>query len=114
MAYVFNSIYSIGHDEYTIHGDMDNSKVLFSGVKFGKCSFVVEARLMRFWEARNVKLGGELMWVDMLMVNSTIIQATIRANRLPTFCRRLTAGAIDSISDSGKPETLKVVASRWV
>ncbi|CAN6801924.1 unnamed protein product [Brassica oleracea] len=51
------------------------------------------------------------MWVDMLMVNSTIIQATIRANRLPTFCRRLTAGAIDSISDSGKPETLKVVAS---
>ncbi|KAF3602890.1 hypothetical protein F2Q69_00037103 [Brassica cretica] len=47
----------------------------------------------------------ELMWVDMLMVNSTIIQATIRANRLPTFCRRLTAGAIDSISDSGKPET---------
>lgn len=43
--------------------------MLFSGVKFGKCSFVVEARLMRFWEARNVKLGGELMWVDMLMVN---------------------------------------------
>ncbi|KAF3531331.1 hypothetical protein DY000_02041610 [Brassica cretica] len=45
---------------YTIHGDMANSKVLFSGLKFGKCSSVVEARL---WETRNVKGGGELMGV---------------------------------------------------
>ncbi|KAF2586305.1 hypothetical protein F2Q70_00036542 [Brassica cretica] len=86
---------------------MANSKVLFSGLKFGKCSSVVEARLMRFWEARNVKCGGELMWVDLLMVNSTIIHATIRANRLPTFRRRLTAGAMYSISDYGKPEIKK-------
>uniref|UniRef100_A0A0D3C477 Uncharacterized protein n=1 Tax=Brassica oleracea var. oleracea TaxID=109376 RepID=A0A0D3C477_BRAOL len=26
------------------------------------------ARLLRFWEARNVKRGGELMWVDMLLM----------------------------------------------
>ncbi|CAF2076329.1 unnamed protein product [Brassica napus] len=56
MAYEFNSIYSIGHDEYTIHGDMANSKVLFSGLKFGKCSSVVEARLMRFWEGQKCQM----------------------------------------------------------
>ncbi|WZZ28159.1 hypothetical protein YC2023_011560 [Brassica napus] len=46
------------------------------------------------------------------MSQSTIIHATIRANRLPTFRRRLTAGAMYSISDYGKPEMLKVVAKK--
>ena len=44
--------------------------MFFSDLKSGgKCSFVVEARLLRYWEARNVKRGGELMWVDMLMID---------------------------------------------
>ncbi|KAG2298390.1 hypothetical protein Bca52824_034862 [Brassica carinata] len=38
----------------------------------GKCSSVVEARLLRFWEARNVKRGGELMWLDLLLVDINI------------------------------------------
>ncbi|KAF3507271.1 hypothetical protein F2Q69_00003229 [Brassica cretica] len=42
------------------------SRVFFSDLKSGKCSSVVEAWLLRFWEARNVKRGGELMCVDML------------------------------------------------
>ncbi|CAN7093442.1 unnamed protein product [Brassica rapa subsp. narinosa] len=29
-------------------------------MKTGKCSSVVEARLLRFWEARNVKRDGDL------------------------------------------------------
>ena len=33
---------------------------------------VVEARLLRYWEARNVKRGGELMWVDMLLVDVNV------------------------------------------
>lgn len=66
----------------------------------GKCSSVVEARLLRFWEVRNVKRGGELMWVDMLLmdVNATIMQATSNANRLSTFRERLSAGTMYSIS----------------
>ncbi|KAH0905627.1 hypothetical protein HID58_037454, partial [Brassica napus] len=32
-----------------------------------RCSSVVEARLLRFWESKNVKHGGELMWMDLLM-----------------------------------------------
>ncbi|KAG2282717.1 hypothetical protein Bca52824_053937 [Brassica carinata] len=42
---------------------MANSRFFFSDLKSGKCTSVVEARLLRFWEARNVKRSGELMWV---------------------------------------------------
>ncbi|KAG2294973.1 hypothetical protein Bca52824_041642 [Brassica carinata] len=45
------------------------SRVFFSDLKSGKCSSVVEAWLLRFWEARNVKRGGELMCVDMLLMD---------------------------------------------
>ncbi|KAG5411290.1 hypothetical protein IGI04_007609 [Brassica rapa subsp. trilocularis] len=44
-------------------------KVFFSDLKSGKCSSVVEARLLRSWEAKNVKRDGELMWVDMLLID---------------------------------------------
>ncbi|KAF3484966.1 hypothetical protein F2Q69_00052071 [Brassica cretica] len=114
---------------------MSISRVFFSDLKSGKCSSVVEARLLRFWEARNVKRGGELMWVDMLLMDvnvslilpvllrsvyvlpvlprsvyvrflisksylfqSTLMQATINANRLPKFRDRLAAGMIYSVS----------------
>ncbi|XP_048621871.1 probable receptor-like serine/threonine-protein kinase At4g34500 [Brassica napus] len=44
---------------------MANTRVFFSDLKSGgKCSSVVEARLLRYWEAQNVKRGGDLMWVD--------------------------------------------------
>ncbi|CAF1943989.1 unnamed protein product [Brassica oleracea] len=75
--------------------------------------------------ARNVKRGGELMWVDMLLMDvnvslilpvllrsvyvrflisksylfqSTLMQATINANRLPKFRERLAAGTMYSVS----------------
>lgn len=32
----------------------------------------MEARLLRFWEARNVKRGGELMWADLLFVDVNV------------------------------------------
>ncbi|KAH0897371.1 hypothetical protein HID58_046939, partial [Brassica napus] len=38
---------------------MDSSRVFFD-LKSGRCSSVVEARLLRFWEVRNVKRGGSL------------------------------------------------------
>lgn len=33
---------------------------------------VVEARLLRFLEAKNVKRGGELMWMDLLIVDVNV------------------------------------------
>ena len=52
---------------------MANTRVFFSDLKSGgKCSSVVEARLLRYWEARNVKRGGDLMWIDMLMIDVNV------------------------------------------
>ncbi|WZY83303.1 hypothetical protein YC2023_029687 [Brassica napus] len=58
---------------------------LFSDLKSCRCSSVVEARLLRFWEARNVKRGGELMSADLLFmeVNGTIIFVEITHVRCP-------------------------------
>ncbi|CAN7118990.1 unnamed protein product [Brassica rapa subsp. narinosa] len=53
------------------------SRVFFSDLKSGKCSSVAEARLLRFWEARNVKRGGELMWVDMLLMDVNLLSTQI-------------------------------------
>nr|VDD42959.1 unnamed protein product [Brassica oleracea] len=79
---------------------MAMAKVFFSDLKSGRCSSVVEARLLRFWEARNVKRGGELMWMDLLMVdvNSTMMQVTISAGRLPQFREMLHARTMFSVS----------------
>ncbi|CAF1710370.1 unnamed protein product [Brassica napus] len=79
---------------------MSISRVFFSDLKSGKCSSVVEARLPTVLGGEGVKSGGELMWVDMLLmgVNSTLIQATINANRLPRFRDRLAAGTMYSVS----------------
>lgn len=73
---------------------MANTRVFFSDLKSGRCSSFVEARLLRFWEARNIKRGGELMWVDILFVdvNSTMMQASISASRLSRFQSKLAAG----------------------
>ncbi|KAH0855069.1 hypothetical protein HID58_020514, partial [Brassica napus] len=61
---------------------MANSRA-FSDLKSGQCSSVVEARLLRFWEARNVKCGGEIKWMDLLMVDvkATMMQVTISSSR---------------------------------
>ena len=38
-----------------------------------RCSNVAEeVRLLRFWEARNLRKGGELMSVDMLFVDENV------------------------------------------
>ncbi|CAF2041115.1 unnamed protein product [Brassica napus] len=58
---------------------------VFTLIVFNECSSVVEARLLRFWEARNVKRGGELMSADLLFmeVNGTIIFVEITHVRCP-------------------------------
>ncbi|KAL0730498.1 hypothetical protein Bca4012_026591 [Brassica carinata] len=56
--------------------------------------------LLRSWEARNGKRGGELIWLDMLMVdvNATVMQAMISVNRLIRFRHKLTAGKMSSVT----------------
>ncbi|KAH0888289.1 hypothetical protein HID58_050718, partial [Brassica napus] len=53
----------------------------------GKCSSFVEARLLRFWEARNVKKGGELMWIDMLLVDVNFdFSGDVTPYEMDTWC----------------------------
>ncbi|KAF2565020.1 hypothetical protein F2Q70_00017038 [Brassica cretica] len=49
---------------------MANVAIFLSDLKTGRCSSTVQVRLLRFWEARNVRRGGELMGVDILLLDS--------------------------------------------
>uniref|UniRef100_A0A0D3C2R7 40S ribosomal protein S25 n=1 Tax=Brassica oleracea var. oleracea TaxID=109376 RepID=A0A0D3C2R7_BRAOL len=90
---------------------MAMTKVFFFDLKAGQCSSVVEARLLRFWQAKNVKRGGELMWMDLLMVdfNSTMMQVTIGAGRLPQFRDRLHAGTMFFVSGFDVSRCFKLI-----
>ncbi|KAF2583297.1 hypothetical protein F2Q68_00006915 [Brassica cretica] len=69
--------------------DVTDTSTILAALKYGRCSSTVEVevRLLRFWEARNIKRGGHLMGVDMLLLDSKamLIPATINVNRLPTY-----------------------------
>ncbi|CAN6873090.1 unnamed protein product [Brassica oleracea] len=79
---------------------MANSRVLLADLKAGRCSNVAEVRLLRFWEARNVRKGGEPMSVDMLFVdeNSTLMQGSVGANRQLRFRDRLSEGSLYTLT----------------
>ncbi|WZZ16892.1 hypothetical protein YC2023_109981 [Brassica napus] len=68
---------------------MASTSTIIAALKYGRCSSTVEVevRLLLFWEARNIKRGGHLMGVDMLLLDSKamLIPATINVNRLPTY-----------------------------
>ncbi|KAG2289455.1 hypothetical protein Bca52824_049059 [Brassica carinata] len=40
------------------------SRIFFSDLKSGKCSYVVQPGLLRFWDARNVKRGDMYSIID--------------------------------------------------
>ncbi|KAG2326641.1 hypothetical protein Bca52824_009369 [Brassica carinata] len=48
---------------------MANSYTLLANLRAGRCSNTAEVRLLRFWEARNINKGGELMSLEMLLIN---------------------------------------------
>ncbi|KAH0883927.1 hypothetical protein HID58_060023, partial [Brassica napus] len=82
-----------------------------------RCSNVAEVRLLRFWEARNLTKGGELMSVDMLFVDENVslffhesvlqftssrffnlTQGTVSANRHLRFRERLSEGSLYTLT----------------
>ncbi|KAH0893439.1 hypothetical protein HID58_055868, partial [Brassica napus] len=81
---------------------LNPSLLPISYISYCKCSSIVEARLMRFWEARNMKRQGDLVDVNVSLfsffLRATIMQATINSSRLPRFRSRLTAGSMYTIS----------------
>ncbi|ESQ50127.1 hypothetical protein EUTSA_v10002234mg [Eutrema salsugineum] len=79
---------------------MGSCQKLFGDLKAGRGVQPIVARLLRFWEARNVKKGGELMGVDMLLLDekATLIQGSISVHRLNTFKHLMHEGGIYAIS----------------
>lgn len=61
---------------------MSSSYVLLPNLRPGRSSNTAEVRLLRFWEARNVRKGGEVMSVDMLLLDeqSTLIHGIINSS----------------------------------
>ncbi|KAH0891345.1 hypothetical protein HID58_053774 [Brassica napus] len=55
---------------------MSSSNVLLANLIAVRCSNTAELRLLRFWEARNVWKGGELMSVDMLLLDEHVTSTT--------------------------------------
>ncbi|CAF1974888.1 unnamed protein product [Brassica oleracea] len=61
---------------------MANSFTLLADIKAGRCSTTAEVRLLRFWEAPNVKRGSKLMGVNMLLIDkqSTLMEGSVSVN----------------------------------
>ncbi|KAF3514038.1 hypothetical protein F2Q69_00003376 [Brassica cretica] len=55
---------------------MSSSNVLLANLIAVRCSNTAELRLLRFWEARNVWKGGELMSVDVLLLDEHVTSTT--------------------------------------
>ncbi|KAG2265569.1 hypothetical protein Bca52824_072648 [Brassica carinata] len=66
---------------------MANSFTLLADIKAGRCSTTAEVRLLRFWEAPNVKRGSKLMGVNMLLIDkqSTLMEGSVSVNLLSIF-----------------------------
>ncbi|CAH8295042.1 unnamed protein product [Eruca vesicaria subsp. sativa] len=79
---------------------MIHMTVFLSDLQAGRSSSTVQDRLLRYWEARNFRRGGELMGVDMLLLDSqtTMMQASVNSHRIPKFQETLTAGKMFTLS----------------
>ncbi|KAL0885430.1 hypothetical protein Bca101_009412 [Brassica carinata] len=51
---------------------MANSYTLLANLRAGRCSNTAEVSLLRFWEARNINRGGELMSLEMLLIDEAV------------------------------------------
>uniref|UniRef100_A0A0D3ABC1 DUF223 domain-containing protein n=2 Tax=Brassica oleracea TaxID=3712 RepID=A0A0D3ABC1_BRAOL len=75
---------------------MANSFTLLADIKACRCSTTAEVRLLRFWEAPNVKRGSKLMGVDMLLIDeqSTLMEGSVSVNLLSIFIERFSEGSV--------------------
>ncbi|ESQ33198.1 hypothetical protein EUTSA_v10005644mg [Eutrema salsugineum] len=79
---------------------MEAPYVPFALLKSGRLNQRLVARLLRFWPARNIKKGGQLMGVDLLLLDekSTLMQGSIHVHHLPVFQSLLVEGSLYAIS----------------
>ncbi|KAF2573550.1 hypothetical protein F2Q70_00000713 [Brassica cretica] len=63
---------------------MASSYTLLANLRAGRCSNTAEVRLLRFWEARNINKGGELISVDMLFIDDNVRPAVLSSPLMNT------------------------------
>ncbi|KAL0729996.1 hypothetical protein Bca4012_026089 [Brassica carinata] len=51
---------------------MANSYTVLADLRAGRCSNVAEVRLLRFWEAKNINKRGQLMSLEMLLIDEQV------------------------------------------
>ncbi|XP_010539751.1 PREDICTED: uncharacterized protein LOC104813725 isoform X2 [Tarenaya hassleriana] len=75
--------------------------ITFGDLRIGRPMQRIIGRLLRFWEARNVKKGDELMSVDFLLIDekSTVAQGSIGRHLLSRYKDVLREGAIYLLTD---------------
>ncbi|CAF1903904.1 BnaC02g46100D [Brassica napus] len=52
---------------------MATTYTLLADLRAGRCSNTAEVCLLRFWEAKNINKGKELMSVDMLLIDENFM-----------------------------------------
>ncbi|CAN7011066.1 unnamed protein product [Brassica rapa subsp. trilocularis] len=79
---------------------MANSYTLLANLRAGRCSNTAEVRLLRFWEARNINKGGELMSIELLLIDEadTLVQGCVSAVHQRKFRERLAEGSVYTLS----------------
>ncbi|KAL0730706.1 hypothetical protein Bca4012_026800 [Brassica carinata] len=79
---------------------MANSYTLLADLRAGRCSNTAEIRLLRLWEARNINKRGELMSVEMLLIDesNTLVQGSLPAGFQSQFRERLIEGSVYTLS----------------
>ncbi|KAG2311629.1 hypothetical protein Bca52824_023186 [Brassica carinata] len=53
---------------------MANSYTVLADLRAGRCSNVAEVRLLRFWEAKNINKRGQLMSLEMLLIDEQVMR----------------------------------------
>ncbi|KAL0696929.1 hypothetical protein Bca4012_064109 [Brassica carinata] len=79
---------------------MANSYTVLADLRAGRCSNTAEVRLLRFWEAKNINKRGQLMSLEMLLIDeqSTLVQGSVPASFQLMFRGRLTEGSVYNLS----------------
>ncbi|XP_048614385.1 uncharacterized protein LOC111206266 isoform X1 [Brassica napus] len=82
------------------YSDGEFIHTLLANLRAGRCSNTAEVRLLRFWEARNINKGGELMSIEMLLIDETdtLVQGCVPAVHQRKFRERLTEGSVYTLS----------------
>ncbi|CAF1708274.1 unnamed protein product [Brassica napus] len=91
----------------------------FNTLRLGRSAQTIVARLIRFWDSRNIHKNGEFMGITILLLNEqdSVIHGFIPANRASQFRSYLKAGSIvrlDGFEVARVPHMYKITEHQFV